>query len=348
MQRLSARNFSVDGVLDWLVADGLTILLILLTAVLSRWLIHRFINRIVAAMTAPRKPRRGSATDGTTTAAGTDATDATDGTDAGTPAVPPEPDRVATGELPTVRRHARLAARALEGGLLNPERQHQRVETLGSVLRSIATIVILVITVLMVGDQLGLNMAPVLASAGIGGVALGFGAQSLVKDFLSGMFMLAEDQYGVGDVIDVGTASGTVEEVSLRVTRIRDPNGVIWYVRNGEIVSVANKSQGWSTAMVDIPVSALESPEHVIEVLRAAMADLDDDAAWADILMEEPRVAGVESATGGAMTIRILAKCAPNQHWGVQREIRERGLTACAAAGIKPPPSYPSYGGNPA
>ena len=175
--------------------------------------------------------------------------------------------------LPVVRRHARLAARALEGPFVNPERQRQRVETLGSILRSLATVVIVIIAVLMIGEELGLNMAPVLASAGVGGVALGFGAQSLVKDFLSGMFMLAEDQYGVGDFIDTGEAVGTVEEVTLRVTRLRDAQGVIWYVRNGEIVRVANKSQGWSTAMVDIPVSALESPEHVIEAVSYTHLD---------------------------------------------------------------------------
>lgn len=323
-----AQDLSLHDVLGWLLDRGVGIALIIVVAVLSRWLAHRLINRVVASLSLPKKARTNRGTH-----ADTDAAAAT--------------DRVTTGELPTVRRHARLAARALEGSFLHPDRQRQRVETLGSVLRSIATVVILTLAVFMIGEELGLNMAPMLASAGVGGVALGFGAQSLVKDFLSGMFMLAEDQYGVGDVIDVGAVTGTVEEVTLRVTRLRDVNGVIWYIRNGEITRLANKTQGWSTAIVDLPVAYGESPERVIGVLREAMAQLDADDAWEDRLLEEPRVVGVEAASATMFTVRIVAKCAPNEHWGVQREIRERSLIACAEAGIQPPPIYPPYGGNP-
>ncbi len=325
---------SQSAVADWLVSSGLVIVAIVLLALVLRWLAHRLIDRMVRVLlgemplprTWPRLGRR-----------------------APSPTPPPEarqaapPERIDTADMPIVRRHARLAARALEGQFAEPERQSQRVVTLGSVLRSIATVVITMVAFLMVGDQLGLNMAPVLASAGVGGVALGFGAQSLVKDFLSGMFMLAEDQYGVGDTIDTGEAIGVVEDVTLRVTRLRDANGVIWYVRNGEIVRVANRSQGWSTASVDIPVAYDESAERVIGVLREAMASLDADPDWDDPLLEAPKVVGVESVTGGTMTIRIFAKCAPNQHWGVQREIRERGLTACAAAGIRGPAMAPAF-----
>ncbi|MEP7160182.1 MAG: mechanosensitive ion channel family protein [Dermatophilaceae bacterium] len=330
----SVRDLSWATMVDWLVSTGLIIVAIVVLAVLLRWLAHRLVDRMVRALlggtprsrTSPRPWRRSPPT-----------------------AEPPEArqatptERIHTGELPVVRRHARLAARALEEQFANPERQSQRVVTLGSVLRSIATVVISMVAILMVGDQLGLNMAPVLASAGVGGVALGFGAQSLVKDFLSGMFMLAEDQYGVGDTIDTGEAIGVVEDVTLRVTRLRDASGVIWYVRNGEIVRVANRSQGWSTASVDIPVAYDESPERVISVLREAMDSLDADPHWDDTLLEAPKVVGVESVTGGTMTIRIFAKCAPNQHWGVQREIRERGLTACAAAGIRGPVMAPAF-----
>ena len=142
------------------------------------------------------------------------------------------------------------------------ERHRQRTLTMGSLLRSIVTfVVVTLITVLTVMAIVGIPLGPLLASAGVGGVALGFGAQSLVKDFLSGIFMILEDQYGVGDVIDTGEAIGTVEEVTLRVTRLRDASGVIWYVRNGEIIRVGNKSQGWSTAIVDMPVSYAENVE---------------------------------------------------------------------------------------
>ena len=129
------------------------------------------------------------------------------------------------------------------------ERRRQRAEAIGSVLRSFATAVVFSIAVLLILGELGVNLGPLLASAGIAGVALGFGAQNLVKDFIAGLFMLLEDQYGVGDVVDLGEASGTVEAVGLRITTIRDGRGVVWYIRNGEIVRVGNKSQGW--AVVD-------------------------------------------------------------------------------------------------
>lgn len=345
----SSESFAWEKVVDWVATRGLSILVIILSSVALRWVLHRLINRAVASLVSEKRPRAKTEPTVPPQPAPVAETERTTA-----PEVPAakskngsknDPEHVDTMDLPVVRRHARIAARALEGRFLNPDRQRQRVETLGSVLRSIATVVILITAILMIGDQLGLNMAPVLASAGVGGVALGFGAQSLVKDFLSGMFMLAEDQYGVGDFIDTGAAAGTVEEVTLRVTRLRDAQGVIWYIRNGEIVRVANKSQGWSTAIVDIPVAYDESPERVIAVLTQAMSQMDADAEWEEILMEEPRVMGVEAVSGGMMSIRILAKCAPNEHWGAQREIRERGLTACARAGIRGPVAFPPYGG---
>jgi small conductance mechanosensitive channel len=223
------------------------------------------------------------------------------------------------------------------------ERHLQRTLTMGSLLRSMVTFVVGLITVLTVMSIIGLPLAPLLASAGVGGVALGFGAQSLVKDFLSGIFMILEDQYGVGDVIDTGEATGTVEEVSLRVTRLRDGTGVVWYIRNGEIIRIGNKSQGWATALVDIPVSYTENLERVIPVIREVVHALDAEAAWQDVLLEEPNVVGVESITGGTVTIRVIAKTAPEQQYGVSREIRERVKAAFDAHGIKAPVMSP-YG----
>ena len=224
-------------------------------------------------------------------------------------------------------------------GLDHP-RQLQRTRTLGSMLSSIAGFVIITIGVLMILSTLGLPMGPLLASAGIGGVAIGFGAQSLVKDFLSGVFMIAEDQYGVGDVVDVGEVTGTVEEVGLRVTRLRDANGQVWYVRNGEIIRVANISQGWSNAMVDIPVGYQADPEKVTAIITEVVTALAEDPQWHEQLLETPKVLGVESISGTAMTIRVVAKCAANQQWGVQREIRERAKVALDQAGV-PGPTLP-------
>ncbi|MDN5716878.1 MAG: mechanosensitive ion channel family protein, partial [Janibacter sp.] len=147
------------------------------------------------------------------------------------------------------------------------ERYRQRTLTMGSLLRSIATIVIATVATLTVLALLGIPLAPLLASAGVGGVALGFGAQALVRDYLSGIFMILEDQYGVGDYIDTGEAVGTVEEVTLRVTRLRDLDGVVWYVRNGEIIRIGNRSQGWSTVMVDLPFSYTEDVDRVIGII---------------------------------------------------------------------------------
>ena len=171
---------------------------------------------------------------------------------------------------------------------------------------------------------LGIPIAPLLASAGVAGVALGFGAQSLVKDFLSGIFMIFEDQYGVGDVIDTGEAVGTVEEVTLRITRLRDANGVTWYVRNGEIIRVGNRSQGFATAIVDMPVSYAENVERVVGVIRETATAMGRDPDWADKFVEEPQVLGVESIVGMTMTIRTIAQCVPGENFAVQREMRER------------------------
>ncbi len=224
---------------------------------------------------------------------------------------------------------------------LGNERYRQRAETLGSLLRSLTTGAIVVIAVLTIMSAIGLPLGPVLASAGIGGVALGFGAQSLVKDLFAGVFMIMEDQYGVGDLIDTGEAVGTVEEVTLRVTRLRDASGVVWYVRNGEIVRVGNQSQGWSTAIVDIPVSASEDPEKVIGLLSDVVAAVAAEDEYAENLIEDPAVVGVDSIVGNTMTIRIIGKTRTNTHWGLQREILERATIVLRANGVQGPPVLP-------
>jgi len=221
------------------------------------------------------------------------------------------------------------------------ERHRQRTLTMGSLLRSLVTFVVVLVTTLTVLATVGINLAPVLATAGVGGVALGFGAQSLVKDFLSGIFMILEDQYGVGDVVDTGEAIGTVEEVSLRVTRLRDGQGVVWYIRNGEIVRIGNKSQGWSTAMVDIPVAYSENLDKVIPLIRTVVHELDESPDWSDKLLEEPQVVGVESMTGSVVTIRVIAKTAPEQQYGVSREIRERVKASFDEHGVQAPVMTP-------
>lgn len=302
-----------SGAWEWFVGVPLAVVIILLGAFLLRWLVHRAIDKFVES-----------------------AIDRREAESAGTA-------RVATGQLPIVKRQARRAARMLSrSGLIDQDRHDRRITTLGSVLRNCASVVIWSMAALLVLDQLHINLSPLLASAGVGGVAVAFGAQSLVKDFLSGLFMMFEDQYGVGDVIDVGEANGTVEEVSLRITRLRDADGVVWYVRNGEIVRVANKSQGWSTAMVDVQIAATQDVAEALTTLRQTLSEMDHDERWSGSLLEEPNVLGVETVSGDAVTLRVLAKCEPNEHFAVQREIRQRAIVAFHRAGIKAP--TPTFG----
>ena len=223
---------------------------------------------------------------------------------------------------------------------LSMERQRQRVTTLGSLMRNVVDVVIGSITLLTVLSIFGIPMGPLLASAGVGGVALGFGAQSLVKDYLSGIFMLSEDQFGVGDLITVGDIKGTVLEVTLRVTKLRDPMGTVWYIRNGEILTLGNISQGFSAVLVDIPVAINEDPEKVTTVLSRAVAGMQEDQQWADVLLEEPSVVGVDSMDGGTMVMKIALKTAPNQQWGVMRAVRQRSQQALTEAGVRGPILY--------
>lgn len=213
-------------------------------------------------------------------------------------------------------------------------RRTQRARTIGSVLRSTAAIVIGTITVFLVLDQVGVNLAPFIASAGIVGVALGFGAQSLVKDFLTGLFMLLEDQYGVGDVVDVGPATGTVESVGLRVTKIRDADGVLWYVPNGSVLRVGNKTQGWSNAVVEVKVDYFADLDQVEALLRKAAADVAGTESFREVVEGNATVASAEDLSADAVTMRLVQRTVPAQQWKVSRALREAVRRELAEAGI--------------
>ena len=203
-------------------------------------------------------------------------------------------------------------------------RRVQRAETMGSLLKSIASIVIFAIFGITAIAELGYPVGPLLASAGVVGVALGFGAQSLVKDFLSGIFMIFEDQYGVGDSVDLGEAGGTVEAVGLRVTRLRDVEGTVWYVRNGEIIRVGNQSQNWARTVLDIPVALDQDLQRVQQVLQDVAHDLWEDEDYQHLIIEEPSVWGVQDLTPNWITVRVTLKTAPLEQWAVAREMRQR------------------------
>ena len=231
------------------------------------------------------------------------------------------------GEVPRILRpfKERAANSALleSTGLLSA-RRNQRAATIGSVLKSGTSFTILVIASLLVLSEVGVNLAPFIAGTSIVGVALGFGAQNLVKDFLSGMFMMLEDQYGVGDVIDFEKATGTVEAVGLRTTRLRDVNGTVWYVRNGEVVRVGNKSQGFAQVVIDVPIAAGSDIRVASAAIRDVAQQMREDEAWSEIFLGEPEMQGVETMTREETVLRLVAKVRPGEQWRTARELRRR------------------------
>ena len=279
----------------FLLGAPLRILGVIVVAIVVRWLLHRTINEFVERASASALHER---------------------LVSAPPRLRLDIDRGAT--VPTA-----LA-----------ERRRQRVQTIGSVLRSLASVTVFVVALATVVGELGVNLGPLLASAGIAGAALGFGAQSLVRDVLTGAFLILEDQFGVGDTIDLGTVAGTVEAVGLRVTQLRDGDGVVWYVRNGEIVRVGNRSQGWSTATVDVPVAYGEDLARVRDLVASAAAALAAEPEWREQFLEPPELLGVESLEADRVVLRVLVKCAPAEAPRVSRELRQRVALAFAAAGV--------------
>lgn len=219
---------------------------------------------------------------------------------------------------------------------VNP-RKAQRVDALGAVVLSIGTVVVWSIAAMTVLGSFGLDLAPMIAGAGVLGLALGFGAQNLVRDFLSGMFMLAEDQFGIGDVVDLGEAIGVVEGMSLRTTRIRDINGSLWHVPNGEIHRVANMSQEWARTLIDVGVSYDTDIDQAAAIILGAARDLAEDADYADNFLEEPEILGVQNLGADSVDIRVVMKTRPGVQWAMARELRRRIKYALDDANIEIP-----------
>jgi small conductance mechanosensitive channel len=230
----------------------------------------------------------------------------------------------------------RAAARLGTGASLL-ERRRQRAATIGSLLRSVTTFVIYGMAFVLILGEFGVNLAPIIASAGVIGVAVGFGAQNLVKDFLSGIFMMLEDQYGVGDVVNLGQATGTVESIGLRVSTVRDVEGTLWYVRNGEISRVGNLSQHYSIALVDVPLGYGADIGQASQVAERAARDAVAEPALAGLLMGEPSVLGVQSVTVEGLTLRVTVTTRPGEQAAVRRALFEAITVAFTEAGIPPP-----------
>jgi len=214
-------------------------------------------------------------------------------------------------------------------------RAEQRIEALASVMRSLTTVAIYSVAAFMILAEVGIELGPLLAGAGILGVALGFGSQTLVRDFLSGVFILIEDQFGVGDIVDLdGETSGVVEAVSLRITRLRAVDGTVWHVPNGEIRRVGNQSQHWSRALIDVEVAYETDLDHAQTVIAAVAGQL---AAEEQDIIEEPEVWGVEALAASGIVIRLVVKTKPSEQYRVSRELRRRIKSAFEREGIEIP-----------
>ncbi|MBZ0130983.1 MAG: mechanosensitive ion channel family protein [Rhodocyclaceae bacterium] len=224
----------------------------------------------------------------------------------------------------------------------------KRIETLGRVFRYIASVVVALVAGTLILGELGISVAPILGAAGVIGLAVGFGAQSLIKDYFNGFFLLLEDQIRQGDVVEVGGQGGLVEEVTLRYVRLRDYDGNVHFIPNGSIVTVINKSRGFAYAVVDVGVAYRENADEALEVMRAAGAALKADPVFGPKILQDVEIVGVENWADSAVILRCRFKVAPLEQWNVRREYLKRLKAAFDAAGIEIPfPHLTVYAGEP-
>ena len=213
----------------------------------------------------------------------------------------------------------------------------QRTRTMGSVLDNVVTWMIIAVAIIIILQVLGASITAVVASVGFIGVALGIGAQSTVKDLLSGLFMVFEDQLGVGDVVDLGVATGIVESVGVRITTLRDVNGTLWFVRNGEIVRVGNMSQGWARVIIDLAVPYDTDVDAAQQTMLETMTSMAESAKWRSYILEKPEVWGLETISAEALVIRLVMKTRANSKDDVARELRNRLKKALDEMGVHLP-----------
>jgi small conductance mechanosensitive channel len=211
--------------------------------------------------------------------------------------------------------------RELTSSPIEALRAVQRTRTLGSVFNNTSTWVIVSVVIILALSELGFSVTALVASAGILGAALGFGAQSIVKDVLNGLFMVFEDQLGVGDVVDLGIASGVVERVGIRVTEIRDVSGTLWFVRNGEILRVGNQTQDWSRVIMDLPIPYQSNIDEIQNLLLETAKAFAHSPQWRRKVLEEPEVWGVQSLSAEAITLRLVVKVRAGAQWDAQRAL---------------------------
>lgn len=211
--------------------------------------------------------------------------------------------------------------------------KEQRARTAAKLVRSLGRAVLTIVAVLMVLNQLGFNMGPLLASAGVVGLAISFGSQSLVRDFVTGFFLQLEHQFALGDVIRIGTTEGTVENITLRLVYLRDASGALHIIPNGQITQVTNMTRAWGKVSVDVEVAWKDS-DRAEEAIRRAATTMGDDPAFADALLSPPQLTGLEKIAGGAVTLRTVARVDPYRRDDVARALRSRIKQALDEEGI--------------
>ncbi|MGV0353091.1 mechanosensitive ion channel family protein [Corynebacterium confusum] len=298
-----------EQIRSWVVERPVKIAIILLIAVIAQWALRRIINQLAAkasktpsGATIPRLPRGPKTT---------------------------------KAEREEESRQQAAMNRSQEN------RRKSRIKTLAGVSKSAVGIIIWSLAALLILDQLGVNIAPLIASAGVVGVALGFGAQSLVKDFLSGIFMLLEDQYGIGDTIDVGEEIiGDVEDITLRVTKLRDIDGTLWTVRNGEILRIGNFSDHYAICRLQIPVGLSNNAKEAWRVIEDAVNQAVKDPEIVNEVIDQPVINGISDWEPDYISYRISIKTMPGQQWHVQRHAQAHILDAMQEAGISTPYPY--------
>lgn len=296
---------------QWLVERPIHIAIIIVVALLLHWLARRVITKLADASISNGGLQRKRL---------------------------PRMPLMRGGASKRVRREQDSQIDALEKAREN--RRISRIRTLANVARSAAAIFVWAWAALAILSSLDVNIAPLIASAGVVGVALGFGAQSLVKDFISGIFMLLEDQYGIGDTIDLGNGVfGDVEEITLRITTVRDIDGALWYVRNGEIMQVANHSDEYSVARLQIPVGLNNNHRQASTIIEAALADAVREPELAGLVVEAPELKGISEIQPDYASYRATVKTLPGKQWDVQRALQAKVLEAMEDNGISTP--YP-------
>ena len=297
-------NEGLASLVDWLIERPLKVVVILVGALIVNRLVKRAIDRMVSRLVETRTQEQTEAED---TASATFT----------------RLGRRARGKLTRIHEQA--------------ERSRQRAMTLGAVLRSLAGFAVYALAFMVALGELGLDLGPLIAGAGIVGLAIGFGAQSLVADFIAGIFIIIEDQYGVGDYVDVGAASGTVEKVTLRTTVLRDVHGALWVVPNGEIRRVGNSSQLWARTVLDVDVAYDTDIDLAASVIKQVADDVWREEHESATIIEEPEIWGVQNFGADAISIRLAVKTEPGEQWATGRLIRARLKKAFDTNGIEIP-----------